>query len=451
VSTQKLWQKTNQQPSTLAAMVDSFTAGKDRNLDLMLAPYDVMGSIAHVIMLQAVGLITEQEKEQLVKALREINREIVSGTFTIREEAEDIHSEIEFRLTTLLGETGKKVHSGRSRNDQVLLDLKLFTRHELLDIVEQTHQFFLLLLEKSEAHKDILLPGYTHLQLAMVSSFGLWLGAYAESLTDDIHLIRAAFQIANKNPLGSGAGYGGSLPINRQMTTTLLGFDDLNYNVVYAQMNRGKMERSVTSALASLAATLSRLAMDATLYMSQNFGFISFPEALTTGSSIMPHKKNPDVWELIRAKCNKIQSIPAQMTIIQNNLPSGYHRDMQVIKEDYIPVFGELKACLHMAALMISHMEVKKDITDDDKYLYIFTVEKVNELVMKGIPFRDAYRQVSASVEAGTFSKPGAVQHTHEGSIGRLCTEEIRTMMQKEINAFPFKKISLAASSLLAE
>lgn len=448
MSTHKLWQKGAHTPDELSRQVESFTAGKDRELDLLLAPWDVLGSIAHVAMLEEVGLLSNEEQQALTGSLRQIYRDIVAGRFSIRTGAEDVHSEVEFRLTEMLGDTGKKVHSGRSRNDQVLLDLKLYSRKGLQEVVESTYHLFNVLLEKSEAFHDDLMPGYTHLQVAMVSSFGLWLGAYAESLADDMQLLRAAFSLANKNPLGSGAGYGGSLPLKRTTTTHLLGFEDLNYNVVYAQMNRGKMERTVAAALASVAATLSRLAMDATLYMGQNFGFISFPDQLTTGSSIMPHKKNPDVWELIRARCNKIQALPNQVAFVQNNLPSGYHRDMQILKEDYLPVFGQLKDCLHMAALMLSHMQVRKDILDDDIYRYLFTVEKVNELVMQGMPFREAYVQVGRSVEDGTFQKPGQLSHTHEGSLGNLCSSHIRESMEVQYSSFPFAQIQLALGKL---
>jgi argininosuccinate lyase len=449
VSTQKLWQKGAAAHDELSRQAEAFTVGKDKELDMLLAPYDVLGSIAHVAMLLEVGLLNEVEHRSLRDALQQIYRDIQSGKFAIRDGAEDVHSEVEFRLTEMLGETGKKVHSGRSRNDQVLLDMKMYTRASLQQITEKIYALFNILLERSEATKDILLPGYTHLQVAMVCSFGLWLGAYAESLADDMQLLRAAFTLANKNPLGSGAGYGGSLPLKRTTTTQLLGFEDLNYNVVYAQMNRGKMERSVSAALASVAATLSRLAMDATLYMSQNFGFISFPEQLTTGSSIMPHKKNPDVWELIRAKCNKIQALPNQLAFIQNNLPSGYHRDMQVLKEDYLPVFDQLSSCLDMATLMITHMQVRKDILEEATYKYLFTVEKVNELVLQGLPFREAYMQVGKTVEQGTFEKPEQIAHTHEGSLGNLCSNHIRELMEVSISSFPFAQIGLALDHLL--
>lgn len=444
----KLWQKDKQLNSSLTERVEQFTAGRDRLLDEMLAPFDVLGSLAHTQMLSEVGLLQKTEAEKIRTELQAIYRDIQTGLFSISEGSEDIHSEIEFRLTEKLGDLGKKVHSGRSRNDQILLDLKLFTRHETELVAGKTKALFDLLIRLARQHQNDLLPGYTHLQLAMPSSFGLWFGAYAESLADDMELLYASFTLANKNPLGSGAGYGGSFPLNRQRTTELLGFADLNYNVVYAQMNRGKMEKAVTGALAAIAATLGRLAMDCCLYMNQNFGFISFPDELTTGSSIMPHKKNPDVWELIRAKCNRLQNLPAQIGGIQANLPSGYHRDMQLIKEDFLGCFDELGDCLDMAVLMLEHIRVTPNILNDDRYTYLFTVEAVNKLVNQGIPFRDAYVTVGKLVEAGAFVKPENLEHTHEGSIGNLCLEAIVKQMGKALGQFPFEHIRSRLNAL---
>ena len=445
----KLWQKNAPTEHELSAIVETFTVGKDRELDIRMAKFDVLGSLAHTRMLASVGLLTQEELAPLHAALRDIYREIENGHFTIADESEDIHSEIEFRLTQKLGEIGKKIHSGRSRNDQVLVDLKLYTRSEIEQIVHKTRQLFDVLIQLSDQHKDKLLPGYTHLQLAMPSSFGLWFGAYAESLADDMELLYAAFRLSNKNPLGSGAGYGGSFPLNRTMTTQLLGFEDLNYNVVYAQMNRGKMEKTVATAIASIAATLSKLAMDACLYMNQNFGFISFPDVLTTGSSIMPHKKNPDVWELIRAHCNRLQALPVQINQILTNLPSGYHRDLQIIKEDFFAGFSEIKSCLDMAVVMLQHIQVKDDILEDEKYKLLFTVETVNQLVNNGVPFRDAYVQVGRAVEAGQYEKPADLLHTHEGSIGNLCNNEIKRQMDTAVSRFPFAEIQTAFDALL--
>lgn len=446
----KLWQKGESDSTELTKIVEQFTVGKDRDLDLLLAKYDVLGSLAHTKMLAEVGLLSKEDLAPIQFELKNIYNEIEIGNFSISPDSEDIHSEVEFRLTQKLGNLGKKIHSGRSRNDQVLLDLKLFSRSEIEEIVHFTKDVFDTLIQLSNTHKDKLLPGYTHLQLAMPSSFGLWFGAYAESLTDDIGVLYSAFTLANKNPLGSGAGYGGSFPLNRKLTTALLGFDDLNYNVIYAQMNRGKMEKNVAFAISNIAATLSRLAMDACLYMNQNFGFISFPEALTTGSSIMPHKKNPDVWELIRAKCNKLQNLSAQINSILINLPSGYHRDLQIIKDDYLISFEEIKACLKMTHIMLQHIEVKNDILENDKYKLLFTVETVNQLVNEGMPFRDAYIKVGKDVESGNYQKPAAIQHTHEGSIGNLCNEEIQKMMEAKIALFPFEKINTALARLIA-
>lgn len=447
----KLWQKGEISDSELAQKVEKFTVGNDRKTDLLLAKYDVLGSIAHAKMLASVKLITEDEHQLINKELIQIFNEIEKGNFSISDDTEDVHSEVEFRLTEKLGESGKKIHSGRSRNDQVLLDIKLFTRNEIEQLVLRTKVLFDLLIQLSEQHKEKLLPGYTHLQLAMPSSFGLWFASYAESLTDDLQLLYSAFTLANKNPLGSAAGYGSSLPLDRKLTTQLLGFEDLNYNVVYAQMNRGKMERTTAFAISSIAATLSKLAMDCCLYMNQNFGFISFPDVLTTGSSIMPHKKNPDIWELIRAKCNKLQNLPAQINSVLTNLPSGYHRDLQVIKEDYLKSFNELIQCIEMANLMLQHVEVSGKILEDEKYKLLFTVETVNQYVNDGMAFRDAYIKVGKEVEDGNFKKPEMLLHTHEGSIGNLCNDEIKTMMDKIIAQFPFDKINKSLKNLTAK
>ncbi len=444
----KLWQK----DKIALAAVEKFTVGNDRELDLQLAPFDVLGSIAHVIMLASVGLLTADEKELLVKELQNIYKSFCppSGDRGLDEGVEDIHSQVELMLTNKLGDVGKKIHSARSRNDQVLVGLKLFLRSEIEKLVGKTKELFDLLIQQSEKHKDDLLPGYTHLQLAMPSSFGLWFGAYAESLVDDILTLQAAFEVVNKNPLGSAAGYGSSFPINRKMTTVLLGFDDLNYNVVYAQMGRGKTERIVASALANIAATLSKFSMDACLFLNQNFGFISFPDELTTGSSIMPHKKNPDVFELIRSQCNRIQALPNEIMLITTNLPSGYHRDLQLLKEHLFPAFNNLFVCIDMAMLMLGNIEVKKDLLKDEKYKYLFSVEEVNKLVLQGMPFRDAYKKVGSDIESGNFTYSVAVNHTHEGSVGNLCNEEIRENMEKVIRRFGFDKIKNALQKLLS-
>jgi argininosuccinate lyase len=432
----KLWQKDS---TVISEQVQQFTVGRDREFDLLLAKYDVQGSLAHVAMLAQVGLLPVDEYELLKKELEQILNDIENNNFSIREGVEDIHSQIELMLTERLGDAGKKIHSGRSRNDQVAVDLKLYLRAELLEIRQATLELFDLLLHLSEVHKDKLLPGYTHLQLAMPSSFGLWFGAYAESLTDDMSLLAAAYQMTDKNPLGSGAGYGSSMPLDRTLTTNLLHFGGLHYNSVYAQMSRGKTERFVAMALSTIAATLSRMSMDACLYMNQNFGFISFPDSLTTGSSIMPHKKNPDVFELIRGKCNRIQATPNELTLLTNNLPSGYHREMQLTKEIIFPAIEEIKACLQMMCLMLSNITVKDNILSDERYKYLFTVEKVNDLVNRGTPFRDAYRQVAEEVDNGTFQYTGALHHTHEGSIGNLCTQAIRERMESSAKGFAKK------------
>ena len=431
----KLWQKEN---TSVSELIEKFTVGRDKEFDLLLAQYDVQGSIAHVTMLGEVGLMTKEESKKAIDALKQIEDEIRNSKFEIREDVEDVHSQVEFLLTERIGDIGKKIHSGRSRNDQVAVDIKLYLRKEVLNIKDEVKQLFDLLIEQSEKYKNNLLPGYTHLQIAMPSSFGLWFGAYAESLVDDLEVLAAAYVVANKNPLGSGAGYGSSFPLNRTRTTQLLNFSTPNYNSVYAQMSRGKTEKIVAMGLSCIAATLSKLSMDCCLYLNQNFGFISFPSELTTGSSIMPHKKNPDVFELIRAKCNRIQSIPNELTLLLNNLPSGYHRDLQLTKEILFPAIEELKACLQLAKLMLSNVEIKDNILADEKYKYLFSVEAVNELVNKGIPFREAYQQIGNQIEKGEFNFDFSkgLHHTHEGSIGNLNNEEIKTEMQKVLKKF---------------
>ncbi|MDZ4073052.1 MAG: argininosuccinate lyase [Sediminibacterium sp.] len=442
----KLWQKN----TNVSSAVERFTVGNDREMDLQLAPFDVLGSIAHVMMLTEVGLLTKSEADLLVQELRIIYKQIHDSQFTIHESVEDIHSQVEFLLTQKLGDIGKKIHSARSRNDQVLVDIKMFLRYEIQLLVEEIQTLFVVLQAQSEKYKDYLLPGYTHLQLAMPSSFGLWFGAYAESLVDDTVLLQGAYKVVNKNPLGSAAGYGSSFPINRTLTTQLLGFDDLNYNVVYAQMGRGKAERTTAMAMANLADTLSRMSMDMCLYLNQNFDFVSFPAELTTGSSIMPHKKNPDVFELIRSHCNRIKALPNEIMMMTTNLPSGYHRDLQLLKEHLFPAFQILKQCIQMSCIMLSAIEIKKNIMADEKYRYAFSVEEVNKLVLKGIPFRDAYQQVGAAIEAGNFQTDTKdLYHTHEGSIGNLCNQEIRSMMEEAVNSFHFEKISQAYQMLL--
>ncbi len=442
----KLWEK----GTPVDKQIERFTVGKDREMDLYLAKHDVLGSMAHITMLESIGLLTSEELNRLLSQLRNIYTMAESGNFVIDPEVEDVHSQVELMLTRSLGDTGKKIHSGRSRNDQVLLDLKLFSRAEIQQLAENISQLIDTLLQQSEQYKNILIPGYTHLQVAMPSSFGLWFGAYAESLTDDLQLLLAAYKICNRNPLGSAAGYGSSFPLNRQMTSDLLGFENMNYNVVYAQMGRGKTERNVLFALAGIAATLSRLAYDACLYNSQNFGFIKLPDEFTTGSSIMPHKKNPDVFELTRAKCNKIQGYPQQITLIINNLPSGYFRDLQLLKEIYLPAFGELNDCIEMISLMVQHIEVNKHVVEDDRYRLMFSVEKVNELVLQGVPFRDAYKQVGQAIEKGQFETDKQVLHTHEGSIGNLCNENIKALKQQILAGFEFEKVERAIKNLLS-
>lgn len=442
---QKLWEKNVQ----VDHEVDLFTVGKDREMDLYLAPYDVLGSMAHITMLESIGLLTKEELQLLLKELRAIHSVAEKGEFVIEEGIEDVHSQVELMLTRQLGDMGKKIHSGRSRNDQVLLDLKLFTRAKIQQIVKSAEKLFQVLLEQSDRYKHVLIPGYTHLQIAMPSSFGLWFGAYAESLVDDLRLMEAAYRICNRNPLGSAAGYGSSFPLNRQMTTDLLGFDSLDYNVVYAQMGRGKMERTVAFAMAGIAATLSKLAFDACLFNSQNFGFIKLPDQFTTGSSIMPHKKNPDVFELTRAKCNKIQGLPTQITLICNNLPSGYFRDLQIIKEVFLPAFDELNDCLTMVTHMMREIKVNEHILDDDKYALVFSVEEVNKRVLNGVPFRDAYKQVGLEIEAGQFVPQKQVNHTHEGSIGNLSNDKIAALMKEIMNTFQFEKVNQAEKELI--
>ena len=444
----KLWQKNNFSEDG-EKEVETFTVGKDREMDMYLAAFDVLGSLAHIEMLESVGLLTKDELSQLQQELKNIYQQIQKGEFKLQDDVEDIHSQVELLLTQKLGDTGKKIHSARSRNDQVLVDVKLFLRNELEELVKTMQRFFELLQSQSEKYKTDLLPGYTHLQLAMPSSFGLWFGAYAESLVDDVITIKAAYDVVNKNPLGSAAGYGSSFPINRTLTTKLLGFDDLNYNVVYAQMGRGKAERIVAQSLANVADTLAKLSMDACLYLNQNFGFISFPAELTTGSSIMPHKKNPDVFELIRSHCNQIKALPNEIMLMTTNLPSGYHRDLQLLKEHLFPAFKTLKDCIEMAGLMLSNIQVKENILADEKYKYLYSVEEVNKLVNSGVPFRDAYKKIGLDIEAENFTYTININHTHEGSIGNLCTEEIKKQMQKVVNTFPFASVQSAIDNLL--
>ena len=442
---QKLWEKSVQ----VNKEIERFTVGLDREMDLYLAKHDVLGSMAHITMLESIGLLTSDELASLLEELKNIYSMAERGEFVIEEGVEDVHSQVELMLTRTLGDVGKKIHSGRSRNDQVLLDLKLFTRSQLKEIAEDVEQLFNALIQQSEHYKNVLMPGYTHLQIAMPSSFGLWFGAYAESLVDDMLFLQAAFKLCNRNPLGSAAGYGSSFPLNRTMTTELLGFDSMNYNVVYAQMGRGKMERNVAFALASIAGTISKLAFDACMFNSQNFGFVKLPDECTTGSSIMPHKKNPDVFELTRAKCNKLQSLPQQIMMIANNLPSGYFRDLQIIKEVFLPAFQELKDCLQMTTYIINKIKVNEEILNDDKYLYIFSVEEVNRLAREGMPFRDAYKKVGLDIEAGKFTHNKQVSHTHEGSIGNLCNEQITSLMQQVVKGFNFSNMIAAEKALL--
>lgn len=441
----KLWEKNVE----VNKEIDRFTVGKDRELDLLLAKYDVMGSMAHIIMLQSIGLLTKDELDILLKELRKIYKVADEGRFVIEDDVEDVHSQVELMLTRTLGDVGKKIHSGRSRNDQVLVDLKLFTRDRLMLLVDKVVRLFRELQKQSEKYKDVLMPGYTHLQVAMPSSFGLWFGAYAESLTDDMLFLQAAYRMANRNPLGSAAGYGSSFPLDRAMTTRLLGFQSMNYNVVYAQMGRGKLERQVAQAIATVAGTLSKMAFDACLYNSQNFGFIKLPPECTTGSSIMPHKKNPDVFEVMRAKCNKLQGLPNQILLIMNNLPSGYFRDLQVIKELFLPAFQEIEDCVDMATYIVERVEVNRNILDDPRYDAMFSVEEVNRRVLSGTPFRDAYKQVGLEIEAGRFTPDKNIHHTHEGSIGNLCNQQIAALMDNILQGFGFEETMKAEQALV--
>lgn len=441
----KLWEKN----TSVDGSVEDYTVGLDREMDLYLAPYDILGSLAHIKMLESIGLLTGDELNTLSIELKNIYKKAIAGEFIIEDGVEDVHSQVELMLTRKLGDIGKKIHSGRSRNDQVLVDLKLFMRSEIEKVAESVEHLFKTLITKSNEHKDDLIPGYTHLQVAMPSSFGLWFGAYAESLADDLEVLKAAYKIANRNPLGSAAGYGSSFPLNRSMTTTLLGFDSMNYNVVYAQMGRGKTEKTVANAIAGIAATISRLAYDACLYNSQNFGFIKLPDEYTTGSSIMPHKKNPDVFELTRAKCNRLQALPNQITLILNNLTSGYFRDMQLIKEAFLPSFDEIRSILGMVEKMVSQIIVKKDIANDERYKFMFSVEEVNRLTREGMPFRDAYKKVGLDIEAGNFEPVKEIHHTHEGSIGNLCNNEIVEYFENILSDFGFERYHKAIDSLL--
>ena len=441
----KLWEK----GISVDAAIEKFTVGKDRELDVLLAPFDILGSIAHVTMLETIGLIGKEELPAIIDELKALYHQSFLPGFIIEEGVEDIHSQVELMLTRKLGYLGKKIHSGRSRNDQILVDLKLFTREKIEKLVNKADTLANILLNKSEQHKGVLMPGYTHLQIAMPSSFGLWFGAFAESITDDLLILQSAWKIANQNPLGSAAGYGSSFPLNRSLTTRLLGFDNLNYNVVYAQMGRGKTERIVSFAMANLAATLSKLAYDVCLFMNQNFGFVSLPEELTTGSSIMPHKKNPDVFELIRGHCNKLQALPTQITLISNNLPSGYFRDMQVMKEVFLPAFEELEACLDIAAYAMENIRVNHNILNDKKYDYLFSVEEVNRLTLEGMPFRDAYKEIGRQIAEGEFKPLRTVEHTHEGSIGNLCLDEIKKKKDEIVHNFGFDAVGLAIQKLI--
>lgn len=441
----KLWEKS----VAVDHNVETYTVGRDREMDLYLAPYDVLGSMAHITMLESISLLSAEELRQLLDELKDIYASAIAGKFVIEEGVEDVHSQVELMLTRRLGDIGKKIHSGRSRNDQVLVDLKLFIRSEIEAVAHAVETLFRTLIAQSNRYKDVLMPGYTHLQVAMPSSFGLWFGAYAESLADDMMVLQAAYRVTNRNPLGSAAGYGSSFPLRREMTTRLLGFEGMNYNVVYAQMGRGKTERIVANALAGIAATVSRLAFDACLYNSQNFGFIKLPDQYTTGSSIMPHKKNPDVFELTRAKCNRLQALPSQITLILNNLPSGYFRDMQLIKEAFLPAFDELKSILAMVNAMLSEVKVNISLADDDRYKYMFSVEEVNRLTHDGMPFRDAYKKVGLDIEAGKFEPVREVHHTHEGSIGNLCNDKITALFDRTLSDFHFESYHSAIESLL--
>lgn len=441
----KLWEKNFE----VNKEIERFTVGRDREMDLYLAKYDVLGSMAHITMLESIGLLGSDELQPLLTELKAIYHTCEKGEFVIEDGVEDVHSQVELMLTRKLGDMGKKIHSGRSRNDQVLVDLKLFTRHELIDVVEGVKVLFDELIQKSNQYKDVLMPGYTHLQIAMPSSFGLWFGAYAESLADDMLFLLAAYRMINRNPLGSAAGYGSSFPLNRTMTTQLLGFDSMDYNVVYAQMGRGKMERNVAFAMATVAGTLAKMAYDACLFNCQNFQFVKLPKECTTGSSIMPHKKNPDVFELIRAKSNKLQSLPQQIMLIMNNLPVGYFRDLQIIKEVFLPAFDELKDCLQMAAYIINKMAVNEHILDNPMYDPMFSVEEVNRLAANGMPFRDAYKKVGLEIESGQFHADKNIHHTHEGSMGNLCNDKIEALMNQTMAEFGFDRVRKAEAQLL--
>ena len=441
----KLWEKSVQVDKD----IERYTIGRDREMDLYLAAYDVLGSMAHITMLESIGLLTRDELDILLREMKLIYRDALEGRFVIEEGIEDVHSQVELILTRRLGDIGKKIHSGRSRNDQVLIDLKLYMRHEIEAIVKAVRELFDMLQTQSERYRNVLMPGYTHLQVAMPSSFGLWFGAYAESLVDDLQVLQGAYRVVNRNPLGSAAGYGSSFPLRRQMTTDLLGFDSMAYNVVYAQMGRGKTERIVAQALGGIAGTIAKLAFDACMFSSQNFGFIKLHDAFTTGSSIMPHKKNPDVFELTRAKCNKLQGVPEQIMMITNNLPSGYFRDLQIIKEVFLPTFDELKDILRMVTLMMEHITVNEHILDDLRYDLMFSVEEVNRLASEGMPFRDAYKKVGLDIEAGRFTPVKEVHHTHEGSIGNLCTAEIRALMDRVLEGYNFQKAHDAIAALV--
>lgn len=441
----KLWQKNTDANQA----VDKFTVGRDREMDIYLAEADVLGSLAHTRMLNSIGLLDDKDLEAVQRELKNIHAEIVAGRFKIEDGVEDVHSQVEFMLTERIGDAGKKIHSGRSRNDQVLVDLRIFLRRQIWEIVEDIDLLFRLLQTLSEKYKEVLMPGYTHWQIAMPSSFGLWFGAYAESLVDDTEMMHAAYRICNKNPLGSAAGYGSSFPLNRTMTTRLLGFDTLSFNVVYAQMGRGKTERILAQAMSSVAATLARLAMDNTMFLNQNFNFISYPAELTTGSSIMPHKKNPDVWELIRGKCNLIQGLPNQIAMMTTNLPLGYNRDLQLLKEILFPAIADLRSCLQMAHNMLENISVQTDILNDPKYDYLFSVEVVNNLALNGTPFREAYKKVGLDIEAGNFKAPHTVHHTHEGSIGNLCNDQIAKLMDAQLEQFHFERVEQAEAELV--
>ena len=441
----KLWEKNFE----INKEIERFTVGRDREMDMYLAKYDVLGSMAHITMLESIGLLEKDELTQLLAELKNIYKACERGEFVIEDDVEDVHSQVEMLLTRKLGDMGKKIHSGRSRNDQVLVDLKLFTRHQLKDIAYEVKSLFDELIAKSEQYKNVLMPGYTHLQVAMPSSFGLWFGAYAESLADDLLFLQAAYRMTNRNPLGSAAGYGSSFPLNRTMTTQLLGFDSMDYNVVYAQMGRGKMERNVGFAIATIAGTLAKMAFDACMFNSQNFSFVKLPKECTTGSSIMPHKKNPDVFELIRAKSNKLQALPQQVTLIMNNLPVGYFRDLQIIKEVFLPAFDELKDCLEMAAYIINKIEVNEHILDNPMYDPMFSVEEVNRLAANGMPFRDAYKKVGLDIEAGNFVPDKNIHHTHEGSIGNLMNDKVQQLFNSILSDFHFERMEEAEKTLL--